>query len=208
MVQHSLIGGVSSWARSLSPSTFRPALEKGNRGPRLVPSARLRAVGEQGGGRDGGGLARHRAHRGAAARADRILKASRDIADMAGEGGEPAMAAVQPWAPIINERIWTQEEKDQWLAAHDDGADPRGDLRAAVPDRTVRPAVGAPRAPDRPFGRRLGRTESRWVFRRRGCRRGTRRRPPTTRGTLSRSTATVSGHGHACTGSPHQRCRT
>jgi hypothetical protein len=30
------------------------------------------------------------------------------------------MATVQPYAPIMNETIWTQDEKNQWLAAHQD----------------------------------------------------------------------------------------
>ncbi len=29
------------------------------------------------------------------------------------------MATVQPWTPIVNDRIWTEEEKQEWLAAHD-----------------------------------------------------------------------------------------
>jgi hypothetical protein len=29
------------------------------------------------------------------------------------------MATVQPWTPIINDKIWTEEEKAEWLAAHD-----------------------------------------------------------------------------------------
>jgi hypothetical protein len=29
------------------------------------------------------------------------------------------MATVQPWTPIMNDRIWTEEEKAEWLAAHD-----------------------------------------------------------------------------------------
>jgi hypothetical protein len=28
------------------------------------------------------------------------------------------MATVQPWTPIMNEKIWTEEEKEEWLAAH------------------------------------------------------------------------------------------
>ncbi|MGO9855319.1 MAG: hypothetical protein ACLPYY_09790 [Acidimicrobiales bacterium] len=28
------------------------------------------------------------------------------------------MATVQPWTPIMNEKKWTEEEKEQWLAAH------------------------------------------------------------------------------------------
>ena len=28
------------------------------------------------------------------------------------------MATVQPWTPIMNEKIWTEEEKQEWLAAH------------------------------------------------------------------------------------------
>jgi len=28
------------------------------------------------------------------------------------------MATVQPWTPIMNEKIWTEEEKEDWLAAH------------------------------------------------------------------------------------------
>ena len=32
------------------------------------------------------------------------------------------MATVQPWTPIMNEKIWTEEEKEEWFAAH--GAEP------------------------------------------------------------------------------------
>lgn len=28
------------------------------------------------------------------------------------------MTTVQPWTPIVNDRIWTEEEKEDWLAAH------------------------------------------------------------------------------------------
>ena len=28
------------------------------------------------------------------------------------------MATVQPWTPIMNEKMWTEEEKEEWLAAH------------------------------------------------------------------------------------------
>jgi hypothetical protein len=28
------------------------------------------------------------------------------------------MATVQPWTPIMNEKIWTEEEKEEWLAAY------------------------------------------------------------------------------------------
>jgi hypothetical protein len=31
------------------------------------------------------------------------------------------MATVQPWIPM-NEKTWTDEEKEAWLAAHGDGA--------------------------------------------------------------------------------------
>jgi hypothetical protein len=31
------------------------------------------------------------------------------------------MANVQPWTPVTNEKIWTDEEKEEWLATH--GAD-------------------------------------------------------------------------------------
>ena len=30
------------------------------------------------------------------------------------------MATVQPGTPIMNDRIWTEDEKEQWLAAHGD----------------------------------------------------------------------------------------
>ncbi len=30
------------------------------------------------------------------------------------------MATVQPWTPAMNEKMWTEEEKEQWLAAHGD----------------------------------------------------------------------------------------
>ena len=30
------------------------------------------------------------------------------------------MATVQPWTPMMNEKIWTEEEKEEWLAAHGD----------------------------------------------------------------------------------------
>ncbi len=30
------------------------------------------------------------------------------------------MATVQPWTPIMNDKIWTEEEKAEWLAAHGD----------------------------------------------------------------------------------------
>ena len=32
------------------------------------------------------------------------------------------MATVQPWTPIMNEKIWSEDEKQEWLAAH--GAEP------------------------------------------------------------------------------------
>ena len=32
------------------------------------------------------------------------------------------MATVQPWTPIMNEKIWTEDEKAEWIAAH--GAEP------------------------------------------------------------------------------------
>jgi hypothetical protein len=32
------------------------------------------------------------------------------------------MATVQPWTPVMNEKIWTEEEKQDWLAAHGDEA--------------------------------------------------------------------------------------
>ena len=44
------------------------------------------------------------------------------------------MATVQPWIPMMNEKIWTEEEKQEWLAAHGDEADARRHLRASVPD--------------------------------------------------------------------------
>jgi len=28
------------------------------------------------------------------------------------------MATVQPWTPIMNEKTWTEEEKEEWFAAH------------------------------------------------------------------------------------------
>ena len=28
------------------------------------------------------------------------------------------MATVPPWTPIVNEKSWTEEEKEEWLAAH------------------------------------------------------------------------------------------
>jgi len=28
------------------------------------------------------------------------------------------MDTVQPWTPIMNEKIWTEEEKEEWFAAH------------------------------------------------------------------------------------------
>ncbi len=28
------------------------------------------------------------------------------------------MATVQPWTPIMNDKIWTEEEKAEWLATH------------------------------------------------------------------------------------------
>ncbi len=28
------------------------------------------------------------------------------------------MATIQPWTTIMNEKIWTEEEKEAWLAAH------------------------------------------------------------------------------------------
>jgi hypothetical protein len=28
------------------------------------------------------------------------------------------MATVQPWTQVMNEKIWTEEEKEEWLAAH------------------------------------------------------------------------------------------
>jgi len=28
------------------------------------------------------------------------------------------MATVPPWTPIMNEKSWTEEEKEEWLAAH------------------------------------------------------------------------------------------
>ncbi len=28
------------------------------------------------------------------------------------------MATVQPWTPVMNEKTWTEEEKERWLAAH------------------------------------------------------------------------------------------
>ena len=28
------------------------------------------------------------------------------------------MATVQPWTPTMNEKIWTEEEKEEWLATH------------------------------------------------------------------------------------------
>ena len=30
------------------------------------------------------------------------------------------MAIVQPGTPIMNDKIWTEQEKEQWLAAHGD----------------------------------------------------------------------------------------
>ena len=27
------------------------------------------------------------------------------------------MTTVQPWTPIVNDKIWTEEEKQEWLAA-------------------------------------------------------------------------------------------
>jgi hypothetical protein len=32
------------------------------------------------------------------------------------------MATVQPWTPIMNEKIWTEEERQEWLATHGDAA--------------------------------------------------------------------------------------
>ena len=57
------------------------------------------------------------------------------------------MASVQPWSPMT-EKIWTEEEKEAWLAEHGEGVDARGHLRADVPDRAVHPALGAPGPPD------------------------------------------------------------
>jgi hypothetical protein len=28
------------------------------------------------------------------------------------------MATVPPWTPIVNEKSWTEEEREEWLAAH------------------------------------------------------------------------------------------
>ena len=30
-----------------------------------------------------------------------------------------AMASIQPWEPMMSDRIWTEEEKEEWLATHD-----------------------------------------------------------------------------------------
>jgi len=32
------------------------------------------------------------------------------------------MATVQPWTPVMNHKIWTEEEKADWLASHGDAA--------------------------------------------------------------------------------------
>jgi hypothetical protein len=40
---------------------------------------------------------------------------------MAERGRCEHMATVQPWIPM-NEKTWTDEEKEAWLAAHGDGA--------------------------------------------------------------------------------------
>ena len=32
------------------------------------------------------------------------------------------MATVQPWTPMMNEKIWTEEEKEEWLATHGNAA--------------------------------------------------------------------------------------
>lgn len=30
------------------------------------------------------------------------------------------MATVQPWTPVMNEKMWSEEEKEHWLAVHGD----------------------------------------------------------------------------------------
>ena len=66
------------------------------------------------------------------------------------------MATVEPWTPIMTEKIWTDEEKQEWLASHGRRAHPRRHVRADVPDRGVHPTLGAPGPPDRPFRGRVG----------------------------------------------------
>src|SRR5580700_2123835 len=36
-----------------------------------------------------------------------------------GGGGRAAMTTVHQWTPITNDKIWTEEEKAEWLAGHD-----------------------------------------------------------------------------------------
>ena len=64
------------------------------------------------------------------------------------------MATVQPWTPTMNEKIWTEEEKEEWLATHGDAPthvvtfEPMFQIEISVPpwehpDRQIaRSAVG------------------------------------------------------------------
>ena len=76
------------------------------------------------------------------------------------------MATVQPWAPIMIERIWTQEEKDEWLAAHRDAPTHVVTFEPLYQIEVCIPPWEHARAPDRSVGRRLGQAHER------GARRG------------------------------------
>ena len=73
------------------------------------------------------------------------------------------MAAVQPWI-LMTEKIWTDEEKHAWLAAHGEGAthvvtfEPMFQIELCTPP-------GAPRPPDRTVRGRLGSTHEPGVLR-------------------------------------------
>ena len=112
------------------------------------------------------------------------LKASPDETDMAGER-EVRAHGHRPAVDTDDEREDLDRRGEGGVARRARRrADARRHLRADVPDRGLRPAVGAPRSPDRPLGRRLGPEHGPGV-RRRAARRGDRRRR-TPRGELAR----------------------
>ena len=100
------------------------------------------------------------------------------------------MATVQPWTPMMNDKIWTEEEKEEWLATHGDAAthvvtfEPMYQIEMCIPpwehpDRQIaRSAVAWGRAHEPSVQRRASRRVPLWS-------------PRTTRATRWRSTPRV-----------------
>ncbi len=99
------------------------------------------------------------------------------------------MATVQPWTPMTNEKIWTEEEKEEWLAAHGAAAthvvtfEPMYQIEVCVPpwehpDRQIARSAVA-------WGKSMSHVFTESISARRPS------SPPTTRGILWRFSTTV-----------------